>query len=54
MRSPSFDDHLRIDLVSEPLHRQAFIPELAVEGFIGAVLPGLSGINESRVDLLAV
>jgi hypothetical protein len=31
MPTPCFDHDLRIDPVSEPLHRQTFIPELAVE-----------------------
>src|SRR5271156_1786504 len=36
-----FDRDLRIDPVSEPLHRETFIAELPVERFVGAILPGL-------------
>lgn len=48
---PVFDDDLRIDSVSEPLHRQAFIAELAVERFVRAVLPRLAGFNVCGVDV---
>ena len=45
------DDNLRIDSVSEPLHRQALVAELAVEGFVSAVLPGLARIDVGGVDI---
>ena len=35
----------------EPVGVQAFRPELAVEGFVGAILPGLARIDEGCVDV---
>jgi hypothetical protein len=52
MPSPRLDQDLRIHQVPEPLHAQAFVPELAVEAFIGAVLPRLARIDMSNVDAL--
>ena len=52
MPTPCFDDDLRIDPVSEPLHRKTFVAELAVERFVGSVLPRLAGFDECRIDLL--
>ena len=46
-----FDHDLRIDSISEPLHRQALIAQLAVERFVGAVLPGLARINIGGIDV---
>ena len=40
-----FDRDIRIDSVSEPLHRKIFIAELPVERFLSTVLPGHSRIN---------
>ncbi len=40
------------DAIAEPFHGQAFIPELAVEAFVGPVLPWLTRINEDGFDLL--
>jgi hypothetical protein len=45
------DRDLRIDSVSEPLHRKAFIAEFAIERLVGAVLPGFSGIDMGNVDV---
>jgi hypothetical protein len=47
-----FDQDLRINPVFEPLHAQALVPELAVEGFVHPVQPGLAGINERGVSVL--
>jgi hypothetical protein len=44
------DDNLRIDSISEPLHAQALVAELAVE-LIGSVLSRLSRIDMCRVDI---
>jgi len=52
MPTPRLDNDLRIDSVSEPLHRQALIAELAVERLIGSVLPRLARLNERSVDIL--
>ena len=52
MPTPRLDDDLRIDSVSEPLHRKVFIAEFAVEGLIASVLPRLSRFNERGVDIL--
>jgi hypothetical protein len=46
-----FNQDLRINPVLEPLHPQALIAELAVEGFIHAILPGLTWIDQRRIDL---
>jgi hypothetical protein len=45
------DRDLRIDSVSEPLHRKTFIAEFAIEGLVGAVLPRLPGIDMDNVDV---
>ena len=45
-----FDQDLRINPVLEPLHRQTLIAELAVEGFIHTVLPGLARIDQLHAD----
>jgi len=45
------DRDLRIDSVSEPLHRETFIAKFAVEGLVGAVLPRLSRIDVCRIDV---
>ena len=46
-----FDHDLRIDSISEPLHRQALITQLAVERLVGAVLPGFARIDAGGVDV---
>src|ERR1017187_6675164 len=46
-----FNDDLRIDSISEPLHRQALITQLAVERLVGAVLPGFARIDAGGVDV---
>jgi hypothetical protein len=52
MPSPRLDQDLRIHQIAVPLHAQAFVPELAVEALIGAVLPQLTRIDMSNVDAL--
>ena len=49
--APGFDADLRVDPVAKPLQRQALIPELPVERFVGAILPWLAGVDERRLDL---
>ena len=49
---PIFDHDSGFDAITEPFHRQALVPELAVETLVGAVLPGLAGVDEGRLDLL--
>jgi hypothetical protein len=44
------NDNLRIDSISEPLHGQALIVRLAVEGLVGTVLRGLSWIDAGGID----
>lgn len=51
--TPALDHDLRIDSIAKPLHRQALIAELAVEGLVRAVLPWLARIDERRFDVLA-
>ena len=48
------DRDLRIDSVSEPLHAQALVAELAVEGLIVAVLPRLTGGAMCAVPIFAL
>jgi hypothetical protein len=50
--TPVLDHDLRIDSIAKPLHRQALIAELAVEGLVRAVLPRLAWIDERRFDVL--
>ena len=49
--SPGLDHDLRINSVAKPLHRQALVAELAVEGLVHAVLPRLSRIDRRSVDV---
>jgi len=51
MTSPRLDNDPRLIPVPEPLHRQALVPELAVERFVRAVLPGLAGLDHGGVDI---
>ena len=48
---PVLDHGLRLDPVPEPLHRQALVAALAVEGFVRAVLPWLTRVDDGRVDI---
>src|SRR5687768_16027376 len=48
---PLLDADLRVDAVAEPLQRQELVAELAVERFVGAILPRLAGIDERRLNL---
>ncbi len=41
---PLLDDDLGSDARSKPFQAEAFVAELAVEAFIGTVLPWLAGI----------
>ena len=43
LTSELFDQDLRIDPVLEPLHAQAFVPELPVETLIRAVMRTADG-----------
>jgi len=52
MRPPIVDHDPGLDAISEPFHRQALVAELAVETFVGAVLPRLARIDERGFDLL--
>jgi hypothetical protein len=53
MPAPILDDDLGLGTISEPLHCQAFITELAIEAFIGAVLPWLAWVDQCTVDTLS-
>jgi len=48
---PLLDDDLRFDSVPEPLQTEAFVPELAVERLIRAILPGLTRIDQRGIDV---
>lgn len=52
MQPPIFDHDLRFNPISEPLHRQAFIAKFPIEAFGRTVLPGLSGIDQHRLNVL--
>ncbi len=43
--------HLRFGAVPKPLQGEVLVTELPVERFVGAVLPGLSRIDEGGLDL---
>jgi hypothetical protein len=48
---PPFDLDAGLRAIPKPLDRQTLVPELAVEGFVGAILPGLARIDEGCVDV---
>ncbi len=48
--SPAFDLDLGFRPIPKPLERQAFVPELPVERFVGAILPRLARIDEVGVN----
>ena len=45
--APGLDEDGRFAPGSEPLDAQTFVPELAVEAFIGAILPRLAGVLDA-------
>ena len=49
---PVFDHDLRLGARPEPFEAQALVAELAVEALRDAILPGLAGIDQCRVDAL--
>ena len=50
MTPPALDAHLGFDAIPKPLDRQALVAKLPVERFVRAILPGLSGIDEGRIN----
>jgi hypothetical protein len=48
--SPGFDDDLGLLARPKPFHRQALVTQLAVEGFVGAILPRFARIDVRSVD----
>ena len=50
--TPAFDDDAAFDSVAKPLDRQAFVAELSIEAFIGAVLPWFARIDQRSFDVL--
>lgn len=48
--APGFNDHGGLLSRSEPLQRQTFVAQLAVETFVGPVLPRLAGIAQGGCD----
>ena len=52
MLPPLFDDDFGMSPVSEPLHVQAFVTQLAIEGFVHTILPWLARINVGGFDVL--
>jgi len=53
MTAPLLDDHRRLRARPKPFQAQALIAQLAVERFVGAILPWLAGIV-SAVSMSAV
>lgn len=51
--TPVLNEHLDLQAVSQPFHRQALIAKLAVEAFIGDILPGLAGFDQYRFQIFA-
>jgi hypothetical protein len=49
---PLLDADLRIDPIPEPLQAEIFVAQLAVEGVVGAILPGI-GLIDERVSIAA-
>ena len=50
MPTPGLDDHLRLATTAEPFDGEALVAEAPVEALVGAVLPGLAGIDQGRFD----
>ena len=48
--APDFDNHLRFTTTAEPLQAQAFVAEAAIEALVGTVLPGLTRVDQCRLD----
>ena len=48
--APGFEDDACLLAAAEPLAAQALVAELAVEAFVCAVLPRLSGIDIRGMD----
>jgi DNA-binding transcriptional LysR family regulator len=48
--TPILDDRACLLAGAEPLGAQAFVPQLAVEAFVGAILPRLARIDEGGDD----
>ena len=49
--APGFDADLGVRAVAEPLQREVLVAQLAIERFVGAVLPRLAWVDERRLDL---
>ena len=52
--APHLDDDLGFASGTEPLDAQTFIAELAVEGFVRAILPRLARIDDGGDDVQTV
>jgi len=50
--SPVLNDDLGFAAVAKPLDVETFIAKFAIERLIGAILPGLAGIDEGRIDAI--
>ena len=50
MAAPLLDADLRIEAMTKPVQREELVAELAVERFVGAILPWLPWIDERGVD----
>jgi hypothetical protein len=48
--APLLDADARVHSIPKPLQAETFIAQLAIEGFVGRVLPRLSRIDQRRVD----
>ena len=50
---PDFDDRRGLGAGAKPLHAQALVAEAAIGALVGAVLPGLAGIDERVLDAVS-
>lgn len=48
--APLLDDNAGLLAAAEPFDAQAFVPELAIEALVGAVLPRLGRVDVGGVD----
>ena len=54
MSPPDFDQDAGLGATTEPFHAQALVAELAIETFVGTVLPGFAGVNRRGRGQLAI
>lgn len=50
--APGFDHDLGLGAREKPFEAQALVAELTVEALADAILPGLAGVDQRRLDAL--